>query len=114
MDQVYYYIIGALIIILILIWILIRTIRKRRAKAKLMEQEVLNDFQEAEARLANGHGNVDPQKILWELAKSKDSNNILYPQDNIPTQETSTEYKPKPKVNSSHRGLDINKLLKRR
>lgn len=56
------------------IWLLIRGIRRRKAKGKPSEQvpqDITEDLEYCERRLKETNGTATPQQILWELARRR-------------------------------------------
>ena len=69
-------IILSVLALVIFVWLVIRIIKKRRAKKGKMKEipaEVLKDFETAEKMIEQNRGNMTPYEIMWEIAKSRNN-----------------------------------------
>lgn len=72
-------IIGVILLLAIIIWFILRWIKKRKQNKLLLDAktglplDVINDFNEAERRLKENKENGNPYKILWEIARERGS-----------------------------------------
>jgi uncharacterized membrane-anchored protein len=59
-----------IIALFLIIWLFIRW-RKRKKQKKIMETEVLSDFELAENLMVQSGNRIQPHEILWAIAKSR-------------------------------------------
>lgn len=72
-------------------------IKKKDKKENQIPQEVLQDFETAEREYEKGEGEVEPHKILWNIAKQKGGENDEQRRDRtVKAEEFRTGIRPAP------------------
>lgn len=85
MDNYIIYAIVALVIIglIVLIWYLLKVIKRNKKQKQGIPPEILKDFETAEKRFAEAKGEKTPNQILWEIYKDKINYNSPVPEEKI-------------------------------
>lgn len=116
----YLIIIGTIIFILILIFVLFIVIKKLRKKQPLIDNEVINDFNNAEKMLADSKGEMTPQEVLiniWDM-KNKNPRPVIRPDTIEPIVKkdyisTVPEYKESIITKEKPKKINLKKLFRR-